>query len=158
MNENLMIFGTGAHARKAFHCWTLAGGAVSAFVDENPAVISPILGVPVMSSVELDGQVQAGLLFVAIGSAEPRRRLMDHYAQRGWRLPALVHPHASVAPDAILNEGVIIAACAVIESGSIIGRGAIIDIGVIIDHDCQVAEFCHLRPGQVCQNATEWPA
>jgi UDP-perosamine 4-acetyltransferase len=158
MSAGLVIFGTGAHARKAYHCWTLAGGVVLAFADENAAATSPVPGVPVTNAAELEGLRPVGRLFVAIGRADNRRRLMDQYAQLGWQLPTLVHPHASVAPDALVEEGVIVAAGAVVESGSRIGRGAIVDVGVIVDHDCRVAEFCHLRPGQVCQSATEWPA
>lgn len=158
MSTELVIFGTGAHARKAFHCWTLAGGTVVAFADENPAAASPVPGVPVLSAADLDGRLSAGQLFVAIGRADVRRRLMDHHGQRGWQLPALVHPRASVAPDTVLETGVMVAAGAVVESGSHVGRGAIVDVGAIVDHDCRIAEFCHLPAGQVCPPATHWPA
>lgn len=157
MSRELVIFGTGAHARKAFHCWTLAGGAVLGFVDEALAAISPIPGVPALTTAELEAQPTPGCIFVAIGNSEVRRRLMDHYAQRGWQLPVLVHPRASVAPDAVLGAGVMVAACAVIETGSQVGPGAIIDISAVVDHDCRIAAFSHLRAGQVCPPATLWP-
>jgi hypothetical protein len=158
MTRPLVIFGTGAHARKAFHCWTQAGGVVSAFADENVETASPVAGVPVLAAAELELQATPGQLFVGVGRADERQRLMDHHEQRGWQLPALVHPRASVAPDAVLAAGVIVAAGAVVESGSHIGRGAIVDVGVIVDHDCRIAEYSHLRPGQVCLPATRWPA
>lgn len=157
MTIDLVIFGTGAHARKAFHCWTLAGGTVVAFADENPAAASPVPGVPVLTAAYLEGRQVDGRLFVAIGRADVRRRLMDQYEQLGWQLPALVHPRASVAPDAMLEAGVMVAAGAVVESGSQVGRGTIIDVGAIVDHDSRIAEFCHLPAGQVCPPATHWP-
>lgn len=167
MNEALVIFGTGAHARKACHCARLSGHAVLGFADENPAATSPVPGVPVLDAAdfnraELAGPAgSAGLLaavFVAIGRADVRQRLMAQFEAQGRPLPALVHPHASVAPDALLAPGVLVAAGAVVESGAIIGRGAIVDIGVLVDHDCQVADFCHLRPGQVCPPGSVWAA
>jgi UDP-3-O-[3-hydroxymyristoyl] glucosamine N-acyltransferase len=158
MSRNLVIFGTGAHARKAYHCWTLAGGSVAAFADENPAATSPVAGVPVLRADQLGAPQGGQQLFIAIGRADVRQRLMDQHAARGWPLPALVHPKASVAPDALLGAGVMVAAGAVVESGAQIGRGAIVDVGVVIDHDCRVAAFCHLRPGQVCPPASVWPA
>ncbi len=158
MNVERVVFGTGAHARKAFHCWTLAGATVAAFADENAAATSPVAGLKVLTPAELEGRAQSGELFVAVGRADARRRLMEHFSRRGWHLPALVHPKASVAPDAVLGEGSIVAAGAIVESGARIGRGAIVDVGVIVDHDCLVADFCHLRPGQVCPPTTEWPA
>ena len=158
MSEAWIIFGTGAHARKAGHCVLRAGDSVAAFVDENPAASSPLPGVPVLSADAWAAAPAGDALFVGIGRAEVRRRLMDAAAASGWRLPPLLHPLASVAPDAMLGDGVLVAAGAVVESGSHIGRGAIVDIGVLVDHDCVVADFCHLRPGQVCPSGSHWPA
>ena len=157
MNLVWTVFGTGAHARKAFHIAVLGGGRVAAFIDEQPGAQAPVPGVPVVMSLDLASPLP-GDLFVAIGRAEVRRRLMDEAVAGGWRLPPLVHPRASVAPDAVLGEGVMVAAGAVVESGAHIGRGCIVDIGVLVDHDCAIAEFTHLRPGQVCAAGTRWPA
>lgn len=158
MNQVWTIFGTGAHARKVAHCALRAGDTLRAFVDEDAAAVSPLPGVPVSSAAAWRAGPCDGALFVAIGRADVRRRLMDEARAQGWQLPALQHPMASVAPDAQLGEGVLVAAGAVVESGARIGRGAIIDIGVLVDHDCVVADFCHLRPGQVCPPGSVWPA
>ena len=157
MNRVWTVFGTGAHARKAFHIAVLRGDRVAAFVDEQPDAQAPVPGVPVLSALRL-AAMPPGDLFVAIGRPDVRRRLMDEASARSWRLPPLVHPSASVAPDAVLGDGVMVAAGAVVESGTHIGRGCIVDIGVLIDHDCVVAEFTHLRAGQVCAPGTRWPA
>jgi UDP-3-O-[3-hydroxymyristoyl] glucosamine N-acyltransferase len=158
MNTDLIIFGTGAHARKAYQVAIRGGLRVKAFADENSHAQSPVAGVPVLVAAELQLLTSPLSVFVAIGNASVRQRLMDQYTAFGWALPALVHPHASVAPDALLGAGVLIAAGAVVESASRIGRGAIVDIGVLVDHDCHVAEFSHLRPGQVCLAGSAWPA
>ena len=157
MSKVWVIFGTGAHARKAFHAAVLGGDSVAAFVDENPAATAPVPGVLVRPAALLAVMPPADL-FVAVGRADVRRRVMDEAAALGWRLPPLLHPGACVAPDAVLGEGVLVAAGAVVESGVRIGRGCIVDIGVLIDHDCEVAEFTHLRAGQVCAAGTRWPA
>jgi len=159
MSRSWTVFGTGAHARKAAHCALGAGQGVTAFVDEDAAATSPLPGVPVLPAANwATAAGKGGALFVAIGRADVRRRLMDDAAARGWSLPPLLHPLASVAPDAVLGEGVLVAAGAVVESGARIGRGAIVDIGVLVDHDAVVADFCHLRPGQVCPAGSVWPA
>ena len=157
MSRRWTIFGTGAHARKVCHAARRAGDVVAAFADENPAATSPVPGVAVLAATAWE-QAVPGDLFVAIGRADVRQRLMDRAAAAGWQLPPLVHPTASVAPDAMLGEGVFVAAGAVIESGARIGRGCIIDIGVLVDHDVEVAPYTHLRPGQVCPAGTRWPA
>lgn len=156
MSQGLYIFGTGAHARKVFHCATQAGYVVKAFVDENRDAHAPIESLSVMSPDALKNLVGSGYLFIAIGKSEVRQRLMDEFFASGWCLPSIVHPKASVAPDAVLEDGVLIAAGALIESGSVIGRGTIVDIGVAVDHDCLIAPFSHLCPGVVCRPRTRW--
>ena len=158
MNAGLVIFGTGAHARKAYHCARLSGLVVLGFADENPQATPPVAGVAMLDATEFNAAAASGALFVAIGRGEVRQRLMTHFETQGWQLPALVHPQASVASDVILSPGAFVAAGAVVESGTRIGRGAIVDIGVLVDHDCQVADFCHLRPGQVCPAGSVWAA
>jgi UDP-N-acetylbacillosamine N-acetyltransferase len=159
MNEHaLVIFGTGAYAKKVFHGATLAGIEVAGFVDENANACTSVPGVRLFHPEELyRGERQPGRIFIAIGSADVRRRLLDHHAALGWSLPSLVHPRATVAPDALIDPGVFVAAGAIVESGAHIGRGAIVDIGAIVDHDCQIGEFHHLRPGQICPAGTKLP-
>lgn len=156
MTEALLIYGAGAHARKVCHAWTLAGGRVEAFVDDDPAAASPVPGVPVRPAAIVETMPANTALFVAIGRADVRRRLIELYAARGWRLPAVVHPRACIAPDARLDEGVFVGAGAVVESAAHLGRGAIVDIGALVDHDARVAAFAHVRAGMVCAAASEW--
>jgi acetyltransferase-like isoleucine patch superfamily enzyme len=156
MTEALVIYGAGAQARKVCHAWMLAGGRVEAFVDDNPLAASPVPGVELRKPGSLEGAPAGAALFVAIGRADVRRRLVELYAGRGWRLPAVVHPRASIAPDARLGDGVFVGAGAVVESAAQVGRGAIVDIGALVDHDARIAAFVHLRAGTVCGAGSEW--
>lgn len=158
MNTALLIFGTGAHARKACQAALSAGYAVLGFADDNAAAVSPVPGVPLLDSAAVAALPPGTAVFVAIGRADVRQRLMDRFAAAGAALPALVHRHTSVAPDALLEAGVLVAAGAVIEGGTKIGRGAIVDVGAVLDHDVVIAPFSHLKPGQVCGAGTRWPA
>lgn len=145
----VFIFGTGPHARKVYHYVVDSGGQVVAFMDEASDAVSPIGNVPLVRFGDLCEPTADSVAFVAIGNPEVRCRLMDRMAKAGWVLPSIVHRTAWVAPDAVLEEGVLVAAGAVVESGSTVARGAIIDIGVLVDHDCRVGAFCHLRAGEV---------
>lgn len=145
----LYIFGTGAHARKIYHYAVDGGWQVSAFVDEASYAVTPIVGVPLLQVSELPEPTVDCAMFIAIGRAMVRRRLMECMAAAGWRLPPLVHRKAWVSPDVILEDGVLVAAGAVVESGSTVARGTIIDIGVLVDHNCRIGAFCHLRAGEV---------
>ena len=156
MTDALLIYGAGAHARKVCHAWRLAGGRVEAFFDDDLAAVSPVPGVELRPASSLP-EPRAGLaMFVAIGRADVRRRLVDLHRGRGWAMPSIVHPRACIAPDALLDEGVFVAAGAIIESAAQIGRGAIVDIGALVDHDARVAAFAHLRAGMVCAAGAVW--
>lgn len=158
MKDRLFIFGTGVHARKVFHYAAACGHDVVGFVDENAAAQPPISGVQVFHAALLRAPAEGEAMFVAIGRADVRMRLMDYLAGEGWVLPALVHPSAWVAPDAQLGAGVLVAAGAVVETASVVGRGAIVDIGVMVDHECQIGAFCHLKPGEVFGPSTVVPS
>lgn len=158
MKTRLMIFGTGAHARKVFHCAVALGHEVVGFVDENAAALSPVAGVTMIPAGLLRMPTEREAMFVAIGCAEVRKRLMDQCAEMGWEQPVLIHPSAWVSPDAVLNSGALVAAGAVVESASVIGRGAIVDIGAVIDHECHVGAYCHVEPGVVLRSHTIVPS
>ena len=147
--KRLFIFGTGAHARKVAHYASACGFELVAFVDENPAALAPLPAAMLCTFDALGAPGEGDAMFVAIGDPAVRRRLMDRLEAARWPLPALVHPAAVVAPDAVLGAGVLVAAGAVVETAALIGRGAIVDIGVLVDHECEIGEFCHLRPGDV---------
>lgn len=149
MSKQLYIFGAGIHARKVYHYAVSLGWKVVAFIDEAIDVVSPISTVPVLHPKNLGAPVSGRAIFIAIGSAEVRHRLMDRMQADGWILPSLVHASAWVSPDAVLGAGVLVCAGAVIETAVVIGRGAIIDIGVLLDHECQVEPFFHLRAAGV---------
>ncbi len=155
MSTTLYIFGTGPHARKIAQCAGGAGWSVAAFVDEAADARSPVEGVPALVASALAAPRAGEAVFVAIGRPEVRRRLMDELAARGWRLPALVHATAWVAPDAELADGVVVCAGAVVETQARIGRGVIVDSGSVVDHDARVGEFFHVRPGTVVASYSE---
>ena len=148
MNRAIVIFGTGAHARKVYHCAVASGWTVTAFLDEAPQAVSPIAGIECrVGAADVLAAAWKEPVFVAIGHAPTRRRILGILRDHGMELPALVHPGAWVAPDAALAEGVFVGALAVVETGARIATGVIVDIGALVDHDAMVGEFVHLRPG-----------
>lgn len=98
------------------------------------------------------------LLLNGIGKlpgSETRRRLQDRLSLRGYAFPALVHPFAWVAPDAVLAAGVQIMAGAVVQPGCRIGAGSIVNSRASVDHGCVLGADVHLAPGAVlCGDVT----
>jgi hypothetical protein len=156
MNSKLFIFGTGSHARKIFHYATNLGWTVVAFVDEATGVSPPILGFEVISLERLNAPEKGDSIFVAVGNAQVRARLMRDFQLDGWLMPSIVHRSACIAPDAVIEDGVLISAGAIVETAAYVEKGAIVDIGGIVDHDARVLAFSHLRPGQICGPREVW--
>lgn len=158
MSVRLYIFGTGSHARKVCHYARDLGWEVAAFVDEANDARAPIADIGVICASDLSDPKVGEAMFVAIGKPEVRLRLMGELATAGWPLPNIVHRTAWLAPDAVIGDGVLVAAGAVVETAAVVGRGAIIDIGAQVDHDARIGAFAHLRAGQVCGPRNVWPS
>lgn len=86
-------------------------------------------------------------VFVALGDNPLRVRLIDSLLERGFKVPALVHARAYVAPTAVLSPGVAVMAQAAVNPDARIGLGAIINTGATVDHDCRIGRGVHLSPG-----------
>lgn len=65
---------------------------------------------------------------------------------RNQATTAQVHPTASIARDAVLQEGVSVGAYAVIESGAQIGSETSIDAGTVVGANVRIGENCHIYP------------
>jgi hypothetical protein len=145
MSSDVIIIGTGAHARKVWHYCRLAGHNISAFLDENLSALSPAKEIPCLHPNQQSNIISGQLFFVAIGNRLVRRKLQMHYRNLGWIPISLIHPSAYVAFDAKVGEGTVICAQAVIETGCHVGDGCIIDIGATVDHDSVIDEYSHVR-------------
>ena len=142
MNK-LIIIGASGHGKVVADIAALNGYTDIAFLDNDPEIKScagyPVLGPDTMTA-ELDGDV-----FVAVGNAETRQKLMEREAGRTF--PILIHPNAVVAKGVEIGEGSVIMAGAVINPGARLGKGVIVNTSSSIDHDCVVGDYCHVSVG-----------
>ena len=142
MNK-LIIIGASGHGKVVADIAVLNGYVDIVFLDNDPEIKNcagyPVLGPDTMTS-ELDGDV-----FVAVGNAETRKRLMERDKERSF--PVLIHPSAVIAESAKLGIGSVVMAGTVINPGAQIGKGCIINTSSSVDHDCFVEDFCHISVG-----------
>ncbi len=55
-----------------------------------------------------------------------------------------IHPFSWVSPDVALGKGTVICAGSIVQPGSRIGDHVIINTKSSIDHECRVANYCHV--------------
>ena len=146
----IAIIGAGGHGRVALECLELAQGALNdvAFFDDGWEEIESIEGIPTLgpiASLAQDDRFED--VFVAIGSNLARRRIMNELASVGKQMLKIVHPHTTISPRAILQEGVIAIAGTVVNRGAQVGRGVILNTLCSVGHDCILRDFAQIAPG-----------
>ncbi|RAU23547.1 sugar acetyltransferase [Paramagnetospirillum kuznetsovii] len=144
----VILLGAGGHAKVLLASLRRLGAQVLGSADRDGGD----LGIPCLGGDEAvlghspdEVQLVNGIGSIAPGSA--RQRVFESFRQRGYRFATIVDPHAVVAEDVRLGEGVQIMAGAVIQPGCAIGDNAIVNTRAAIDHDCTVGAHAHVAPG-----------
>lgn len=139
--NRLVIIGASGHGKVVADIAALNGYKDIVFLD-NDENVKECAGYPVIGK---SAEAPDGEVFVAVGNAETRKRLMELYKDRV--VPVLIHPSAIVAKDVEISAGSVVMAGAVINPGARIGKGCILNTSSSVDHDCIVEDFCHVSVG-----------
>lgn len=139
--NRLIIIGASGHGKVVADIAVLNGYEDIVFLDDDENA-KECAGWPVIAKSD---QAPDGEVFVAVGNAETRKRLMANYAERN--LPTLIHPSAVIAKNVEIGKGSVVMAGTVINSGARIGKGVIINTSSSVDHDCIVEDYCHIAVG-----------
>ncbi len=149
---DLVILGAGTHARVVLDCLRAMGrgGEVLGMIEvlgDRRRWGKTLDGCRILGgfpALRRSGASQAAL---GLGDNARRAELMVVARRHRLRLPALVHPHASVSPRARLGPGAVVLAGAVVVTGARIGAGVIVNTGATVDHDGRVGSCAHIAPG-----------
>ncbi len=155
MSEPVYVFGAGGLASE----FTLMldellddGGAVRfevvAYVETEPRGTS-FMGKPVISEQRLR-EVATGdspvNLFMPIGSAEVRARIVGSLAGVPITYPTFVHPSAKLNPTVELGAGVIISQNVLFTANVRVGSYCYVDFDCSLAHDVKIGEFTFIAP------------
>ncbi len=152
---DVIIWGAAGHAKVLAECLSYRRDRIVALFDNNPAVSSPIAGVPCytgMAGLEQwrvtkpAGQVH---FLIAIGGDKGRDRIALHrmLEQAGLTALSAIHPTAFVARDAMVGMGCHILAGARVCVECKIGMQSIINTLASVDHECTLGNGVHVAPG-----------
>lgn len=141
--NRLIITGASGHGKVVADIAKLNGYKEIVFLDNN-SELKERAGYPVLGPDTMVKDL-AGHVFVAVGSAEARKRLMERDSDRTF--PILIHPDAVIAEDVEIGEGTVVMAGAVINPGTRIGKGCIVNTSSSIDHDCEIGDYSHISVG-----------
>ena len=150
----IVLWGATGQARVLAEFLPVAGFGLRALFDNDPAVVPPVPGVPVLHGregflrwrEENPGPV-SGLAAIGgergLDRLERNRFLADH----GVTVVALTHPRAFVAADVVPGEGSQILALSVVAAACRVGRAVIVNHRASVDHECVLEDGVHVAPG-----------
>lgn len=137
------LYGAGGHGKVVLDAWQKSGNSCVGFVDDKS--LQEWGRLPVFSRASLSSDA---ILHLAIGNSTVREKLSQAFNNHIFF--NVIHPMASIAGTARVNEGgSFLAAYSIIGPDAEIGLHTIVNHGAIIDHDCKVANFCHVAPNAV---------
>lgn len=143
--KKLVIIGASGHGRVVADIAKKNGYSSIAFLDDNES-LQRCGGYPVVGNSRSLGE-HSGDVFVAVGNASVRQKLMEEIRLAGREIPTLIHPNAVIAEDVTIGYGTVVAAGAIINPGACIGKGCIINTASSVDHDCNIGDFVHVSVG-----------
>lgn len=158
MIHDVAIFGCGGLGRMVRDILLRSRRRPVAFLDSDPNTHGrtvddlPVLG-GVSEAVHL-AESAVGVV-VAIGHNRARVSVAEELEKAGVPLVGAVHPLASIAASAVVDEHVIIGPRAVICVSARVGEHSILAAGVIADHDVRIGRGCHLYPAARLAGAVE---
>jgi len=151
--EKIILVGGGGHCKVVIDALRKASKfEVIGIVDANPNLkaVSEVKVVGDDDILEKIFKSKCKNAFISVGSTgnpSVRVKLASKLKAIGFRLPAVIHPRSVIAKNALIGEGVFVAAAAVIGPDAKIGDNVIINTNSSVDHDCVISGFVHIAPG-----------
>lgn len=143
MSKQVIIIGTGGHAKVVADIVIKSNDKIIGFLDDNAS--EGVWGYPLLGHCDdIPQWIDRAEFIVAIGKANVRERIMNQYTCNWY---TAIHPNAVVGNHVAIGEGSAFMAGTVVNSDTSIGRGCIINTGATVDHDNIINEFSHISVG-----------
>lgn len=146
--KRLVIIGAGGHGKVVADVARRMGcyGTIVFLDDDNS--VKECGGFPVVgTSGEAEHYQKEYDIFVAVGNAVIRGRIMEELKAAGAFVPVLIHPDSVVGQGVMIGDGTVVMAGAVINPDTQVGNGCIINTCSSIDHDCRIGDYVHVSVG-----------
>lgn len=147
----IQLVGGGGHALVVADAARAAGFTVEAFWDDDPAAVLGEALPRAGSIADLADTESDAPLIVTVGGLASRRNIIDRLGDRMFA--TVVHPSATVSPEARLGPGTYVGAGAIVNPRATIGAHGIVNTGAIVEHECAIGENVHLGPRSVLGGA-----
>ena len=150
MTLPLWVIGSGGHAKVVIDAARASGRfEIAGLLDDDERHRgTTVLGVLVLGAVDAETITTLGAehAVIAIGANAVRARIAARLnGLVSWA--SVVHPTASIAPDASVGPGSVVMAGAIVQPDCVIGAHVILNTAASVDHDGTLGDYCHVGPG-----------
>jgi UDP-perosamine 4-acetyltransferase len=153
--KQVIGLGAGGHAKIIIEILRLLGDfEIVGLLDANPKGRGAgVLGVPVLGDDSLLPELFARGVrhaFVGLGGTgdnRPRASLYLMVKRNGFEVISAIDPRSSIAPSAMVGEGVMVMPGAIVNADSRLGDNVIVNTGAIVEHDCTIGDHVHIATG-----------
>lgn len=149
MNNEIIIYGAGGHAKVVFNLVQLAGFKVKGFIDSFTDIKT------FRNHVVFNKPIDNENYIIAIGDNKARERIASLELCDMCFQKAIIHSTAVVNTSFSLGEGSIVLSNAVVNPDAIIGKHVIINTAAVIEHDCIIKDYVHVSPNATLSGAVE---
>ncbi len=153
MKTNVVVLGSGGHARVVLSILLSTPGIRVAGIITADSGVEIVGGVPVLGGDEcLPDLVRKGISgFVigvgSVGDSSLRRKLYKDCLAVGLSPVNAIHGLADVDQSVRLGLGTVVMSRAVVQVGGDVGNNVIINTGAVIGHDCAIHDHAHVALG-----------
>ena len=150
-NKPAIVLGAGGHAKVCIDLLKCTGREVLGYV-------APISGSKVILGSKYIGDDESVIsynpedivLVNGIGympRTTLRFNLYKKFKDCDYQFLTMAHPHAVIASEVMLGEGVQIMAGAIIQASVKVSKNSVVNTKASVDHDCVIGADCHIAPG-----------
>lgn len=145
MNKKLLIIGASGHGKVVADIATKMNRYEEiSFLDDRDDITSCMHFSVVGKVKDVYNYVEEYDVFVAIGNAEVREKMITELKSNNVNIPILIHPNSIVGANVSIGVGTVVMPGAIINPDSKIGEGCIINTSSSVDHDCNIEDYVHI--------------
>jgi acetyltransferase EpsM len=138
--NRILIIGAGGHAKAVADTILLQGKyTIAGFLDDkvpkDQVVFRNLRCIGSASEFPKD----ADAFVAAIGNNPIRKKIFECYCAR-YEGAVILHPLASVSPEAVIGKGTVVLAGAVVAQGAQVGENCILNSLSLVDHETKVGK------------------
>jgi sugar O-acyltransferase (sialic acid O-acetyltransferase NeuD family) len=150
MKSEVIIFGTGGHAKVVHDILLKAGEFTPVGFVSLDNTIKTFLGLPHYHQSNFK-KLNFTKGVIAIGDNWTRAQVAKFISSEKpeFFFVKAIHPSSQIGAGAVIGDGSVAMAGSIINPGSKIGAHTIINSNASIDHDCVLHNFCSIAPGAI---------